>query len=152
MALQLFDDFEETSLVYAIQSNGMNETKFIFNLNKILGFQFRRVDDLDITIKSKVFCFSLYEFEDEIAETQYYLIKNLSHPKISDSENNSLFGQVVETEFILNKYKGFDYIIKIPYSEEPVFMNDVSLRDADFIQNFSILNNLSEKEKNLLTL
>lgn len=152
MALQLFDDFEDESTYYAIQTNGIDEAKFIFLLNKLLNFSFRRIHDLDVTIKGNVFCFSLYEYNNDIDAIDYYIFKNLSHPKKSSGTSTSLFDDIAESEFILKKYKGFDYIVKIPSVDGPVLLNDVSLHDAAFIQNYTMLENLTAKEKNLLTL
>ncbi|MDO5656294.1 MAG: IPExxxVDY family protein [Flavobacteriaceae bacterium] len=148
---QLLDDFEEEFTCYGIQSKGMDEVKFVFHLNKLFSFQLSRIHDLDIDINNKTFCFSLYEYFDEIHSVEYFLIKNQSHPVLI-SGADTLFGQIQETEFILNKYKGFDYIVKIPIVDEIVVLNEVSLRSSDLIQTYSILDSLTSKEKNLLIL
>ena len=152
MTLKLTDDFEEEFVLYGLQSNGMDETKFVFNLNRTFQARFKRLNDLDIQIKGGIFCFSLYHFEDVMHDCEYFLMRNVSHPKLSFSQNSTLFDEIEESEMILNKFRNFDYFLKIPGCFEDVPLNELTLRDADYIQNVQVIENLNQKERNLLTI
>ena len=148
--LQLWDDDQDDFSLFGIKSNGLNEAKFVFQFNKTLNIKFQRVEDLDAKVGDKIFCFSLYHFFHLVEDCDIYLIKNLSHSQKTQGNANSLFGIIEESNHILNKHKFFDYFIKIPTSSEAFVLNQLSLPSASFIQNFSQIHNLTNKERKLL--
>lgn len=152
MALKFIDEFEEDFTCYAIQTNGMDETKFVYNLNKITGKKFQRVKDLDVNIKNSEYCFSFYAYHDKIKEIDYFLIKNQSHKVHSTDAQPSLFDHIEESEFVLKKYKEYDYLLKIPFTDEPIFIDNTIWQQNSLVQNLHILNKLTPKERNLLSL
>lgn len=149
MALKLWDEEEVDFQLLGIQSKGMEEHKFVYWLNKTLGFQFSRTQDLDITFGHDRFCFSLYQYDDVYTDIEYFLIKNRSHNNKTENPN-SLFDSVEDSRFLLSKHKIFDYLLKINTNSEDVQLIQLSLVKSIFVQHVNLIENLNKNEKTSL--
>jgi len=77
MAKKLLLDFEE-QINYSIIgiSSALKDYRLIFFLNKLSGFDFKRVDPFVFKIKDQEFLYSLYIYLDHQNLRNYYLISN----------------------------------------------------------------------------
>lgn len=77
MAKKLLLDFEE-QINYSIIgiSSALKDYRLMFFLNKLSGFDFKRVDPFVFKIKDQEFLYSLYIYLDHQNLRNYYLISN----------------------------------------------------------------------------
>ena len=152
MGLQLWDDFEDEFTLFGIASKSWDEVKFIYNLNAKFKLRFKRNQNLDVYWDDELFCFSLYSHEDDEALNEFHIIKNLSHPISKEMNEDSLFSSLESERYLLPKLKHFDYLLKIPYHLEKDELNPLPLNNALFVKEYSLITNLSNKEKKLFSI
>lgn len=150
MALQLWDDYEDEEFsVFGISSNVMDEVKFIYSINRLFKTQFVRQPNLDAQWDGQLYCYSLYACKMQDDFDEYFIIKNLSHPSKNKMDTSSLFSSLESERPMLRNYKHFDYLLKIPYNHDSTDIIPLPLKDAEFISDFSLITNLTKKEKKL---
>ena len=150
MALQLLDDFEEEDFsIFGISSKVMDEVKFIYSINRLFKTKFKRQPSLDIQWDDQIFCYSLYSHSVQKDFEEFFIIKNLSHPSKKEMDSDLLFSSLDSERSMLRNHKHFDYLLKIPYYIESDDINPLPLNEADFISDFSLITNLSNKDKKL---
>lgn len=115
--LQLDDDFKENYSLIAIHCSE-EAYKMAYILNKFVGLRLRRrKEDLELSNKGRDALFSLFEFEDDVQYTTYYLVANKCRTEITYSQgSSSLFiDDMPETvvSYLLPEHKRVDYFLKI---------------------------------------
>lgn len=150
MAIQLLDEYEDEEFsIFGISAGAMNEVKFIYSINRQFKIQFNRLPNLDVQWGDQRYCFSLYSCEMQDDFDEYFIIKNLSHPTTNKMDSSSLFECLDSKRPMLRNHKHFDYLLKIPYYIESTDRIPLPLNEAEFISDFSLITNLSNKEKKL---
>ncbi|MXV39084.1 IPExxxVDY family protein [Flavobacteriaceae bacterium Ap0902] len=150
MMLELDDEVQDEFHLFGVQTAITDETKFIFLLNNAFHWKLQRIPDLDVTFKDETFCYSTYLYEDpHNLEDYVYVIKNQSHDKRMDKVENSLFQDVAlnKSRPLLNKYKTFRYLIKLPIETDSLPIKHLTLPSVDFIYNIQPIEITSNKEK-----
>lgn len=115
--LQLDDDFKEAYSLIAIHCSE-EAYKMAYILNKFVGLRLKRkTEDLEFSIKGKNAAFSLFEFEDYVQYTTYYLVSNKCRSEIispvgSKGLFNSDLPETVITH-LLPEHKKADYFLKV---------------------------------------
>lgn len=115
--LQLVDDFKENYSLIAIHCSE-EAYKMAYILNKYVGLRLqRRKEDLEFSNKGQDALFSLFEFEDDVQYTTYYLVANKCRMEIAHSQASSglFIDDLPETvvSYLLPEHKRADYFLKI---------------------------------------
>lgn len=148
--LGLYDEIEEDFHLFGVQTPITDETKFIFLLNQTFNWKLKRINDLDVTFGDDTFCYSSFIYEDPHNEEDYvYVIKNLSHDKLDNSVNHSLFNNIAlsKSRPLLNKFSIYQYMIKFPQDIDSSQIKNLTLTPIEFVYNIQPINQISKKEK-----
>lgn len=147
LKLDEFEDDDEFTL-FGVRTSITKEYKFVYWLNRELQFQFHRIEDLDIYMQGNLQCHSMYFYEDMLEGVSYRLIQNASHsiPRELDSPA-TLFGEVGEKQFLLKKYKFYNYLLKLNTSLPEDSSFELSLQQLSFIDHLKRIDRLSKNEK-----
>lgn len=145
----LEDDFDEEMLLYGIKTDNIKEYKFIYLINKLLSIQFKRIEDLDVTFGKSTHCFSTYQYFDEFSGNDCHILKNTSHPLSKSTQQNLLFDEITEHNFLLKRYNFYNFFLKLNgnITLKPTFA--LSLQKLDFIQRMDLIE-LTDNEKRFL--
>ncbi len=112
MSKKLLLDFEE-EIEYSIIgiSSQLKDYRLIFYLNKLAGFDFKRVESFVFTLKGEEFIYSLYVYLDYDNMRNFYLISN---------QTNSVK--------LIKEFKHFDYLLIMDGEIEEKFLKELSKR------------------------
>ena len=114
-ALKLILD-EEEELEYNLGllrlSEKIPDYEFIFQLNLINPFKFRRVEDLKLAGNYFDFFFPVYEAYSKDKKTCIQIISNKNSESIQKKEITELFSDEKNEKILLNLYQEVDFIIK----------------------------------------
>ncbi len=106
---KLLDDFDEHSYALIAIHCSLEDYRIAYFLNSYLNTRFQR---LSFNLKSlSDTSFSLYEWNDEINETQWNLISNISRVDLEDQ--TGIFKSNTRTNYYIPEYKKVDYFLKI---------------------------------------
>lgn len=147
--LDLDDDDEEEFLLYGIVAPNIAHHQFIFHVNYQLSTRFQIQPDLDVYVKNKIAHFNNYYFYDCDSKNDCHIIINVSRNLENNEAENSLFSSIEERYYLLEKYKRYNFLLKLVGnpSKEPTFA--LSLHRLSFVYETKILN-LTKPEKSLL--
>ncbi len=149
MPYLLEDDWEEKGdfILYGIKSRKTKDYEFIYNVNRALQVNFKRIKDLDVKINNDLYCFSLFFFEDPEEEFESYIIKNEAQP-LKQTDNTSLFGEFFVTTKLLESKQSWDYLLKVNVDviENSSFV--LSFQSMNEIENIQRIENLKQKDRN----
>jgi len=85
---------DENPFYYLGISSSIHDYQLVFDLNKHLNMNFRRVEAFSFNTKNKEFVYSLYTYVDEENMINYYLVSN-------KDGNNRLVSQYKHLDFFL---------------------------------------------------
>lgn len=93
-------------------SEKIPDYEFIFQLNQINTFKFRRVEDLKLSGTYFDFFFPVYEAYSKDKKTCIQIITNKNSESIQKKEITELFSEEKNDRLLLNLYQEVDFIIK----------------------------------------
>lgn len=106
---KLIDDFDEHSYTLIAIHCSLEDYRIAYFLNSYLNTRFQR---LSFNLKSlSDTSFSLYEWNDEVNETQWNLISNISRVDIEDQ--TGIFKSNTRTNYYIQEHKKVDFFLKI---------------------------------------
>ncbi len=100
-------------LLYGIQTLPLDEYKWIFHLNQKLNIQLSRIQDFTLQKNAISYSFSQYHYHNTSQLLDIDVFSQLSLPTEAPSDENSLFEKEIRQEYLLPKYKNFQYILKL---------------------------------------
>ena len=110
----ILDDLEEDQktlgLIRAVKK--IPEHEFIFGVNCVNNFNFKRINDLKYCGKYYDYHFSVYQGYDMKYKNCIHIISNKSSSFKQKNEITELFIDEQNERFLLKKYQDIDYIIK----------------------------------------
>ncbi|MFC6268960.1 IPExxxVDY family protein [Frigoriflavimonas asaccharolytica] len=106
----LEEDQETLGLIRAVKK--IPEYEFIFAVNRINNFNFKRIKDLKYSGKYFDYNFSVYKGYDIEYKNCIHIFSNKSTSSLQKKEITELFVDEENERFLLNKYRDIDYIIK----------------------------------------
>lgn len=117
--LDMGDELEEPYTLLALHCSE-EEYKIAYLLNQNLNTRFkRRRQDIDFTVQGKTVTFPIYDYQDQLSYSQYYLVANKCRTVEQPIPNvESLFPESgsEKNHYLLPELKKADYFIKI-YSD-----------------------------------
>ncbi|MRJ07713.1 IPExxxVDY family protein [Ornithobacterium rhinotracheale] len=145
------DDYDEAFSLYGILSPNIIEHKFIYLINYYLATSFHMKPDIDVYIKDSPVKFGNYFYYDRDSKNDCFLIQNISRSIEKIQPQNTLFEMVEEQYYLLERYKRYNFLLKLSgnITKEPTFA--LSLQKLNFVYETELLN-LSKTEKSLLIL
>ncbi|CAI9429045.1 IPExxxVDY family protein [Candidatus Ornithobacterium hominis] len=150
MSILLLDEIEEDEfLYYGIKFKTYPEYKLIYKINQALNFSFCREEDLDIRSNQEIFCYSVYTMNISFEEMKIYLIKNKSHNKKIYIEN-SLFSHINTSNFLFQRFKNFNYILKLDINLTQPHQIPLSLQSAGLAITVQEIDLLENEKKRLV--
>lgn len=134
------------------------EYKIAFMINKLLSLHLKRKKkDLDFTIEGNDVSFPIFEFENELNYTQFYLVANkCKYQEVVSNPKNGLFTNVVSektvTKYLLPEFKNVDYFLKIYSDFEKVPLKKIisSINEIEQVISSYIIDNDHIKSKSHL--
>ncbi len=141
----LLDDFIDFQLV-GVNSSFESSFQFIYHLNQEFDTYFQRIKDLDILINQQEFFFSTFHWYDSFNKMDYYIIENKPieiNLKNKEVDLSQLFDEEIH---LIERYKDFNYILKVANWEEDVenliipfktnnFIKEIEIEEIDLIQD-----------------
>jgi len=123
-------DFDPDFALIAIASHE-NDYRLTWSLNKSLGLNLKKVDDLEINhLKHKILCnYSMYSGSDKRSYANVHLISNKS-----------------ERGFLIPTFKNIDFILRIANADDDFFDQVLAkLKKIDIVITAFTIENISEK-------
>lgn len=150
MSILLLDEIEEDEFIYyGIIFRAYPEYKLIYKINQTLNYSFYREEDLDSRFNQETFYYSIYTMNINYEDVPIYLIKNKSHNKEIQLEN-SLFSDVNSFHFLLQRFKNFEYILKLNINLTQPHQIPLSLQSAGLAITLQKIDLLENEKKRLV--
>ncbi|WP_152286071.1 IPExxxVDY family protein [Flavicella marina] len=123
------DDFEDSNFTLISIHTSLPDYKLAYLLNKSLQTSFTKSkDSLIVEDKSQKACFSVFSYQDESQDVDWYLIENKYHGTSTTPIENGLFGLINETvnrtSYLIPEKKNTDYLVKIEGDYAPYLVHD----------------------------
>lgn len=133
----LLDDFIDFQLV-GVSSSFESSFQFIYHLNQEFDTYFQRIKDLDILINQQEFFFSTFHWYDSFNKMDYYIIENKPieiNLKNKEVDLSQLFDEEIH---LIQRYKDFNYILKVANWEDDVENLIIPFKTNNFIKEIEI--------------
>ena len=135
----LLDDFIDFQLV-GVNSSFESSFQFIYHLNQEFDTYFERIKDLDILINQQEFFFSTFHWYDSFHKMDYYIIENKPieiNFKNKEVDLSQLFDEEIH---LIERYKDFNYILKVANWEDDLENLIIPFKTNNFIKEIEIEN------------